>query len=148
MFFWVILLFDINVVLMLSLWPDVIIVKSDVTIVVPWQLSTGSKYDYLFWYCPLVGILFEVLRIPRVLYLKRMKGKTWDGSYPLAPEAHVMSDGVQYIARLVEYTDVLVDGTTENIKQMSVHCPINVTHNKTDNFYLSVAYTLNHLSIS
>ncbi len=68
--FWVILLFcqivlsfDINVVLMLSWWPDVTIVQSDVTIVVPWQLSTGSKHDYLFCYCPLVGILFEVLRI-------------------------------------------------------------------------------------
>ncbi len=48
---------------MLPWWPDVTIVQSDVTIVVPWQLSTGSKYDYLFCYCPLVGILFEVLRI-------------------------------------------------------------------------------------
>ncbi len=61
--FWVILLFDINVILMLPWWPDVTIVQSDVTIVVPWQLSTGSKHDYLFCYCPLVGILFEVLRI-------------------------------------------------------------------------------------
>ncbi len=42
---------------------DVTIVQSDVTIVVPWQLSTGSKHDYLFCYCPLVRILFEVLRI-------------------------------------------------------------------------------------
>ncbi len=47
---------------MLPWWPDVTIVQSDVTIVVPWQLSTGSKHDYLFCYCPLVGILFEVLR--------------------------------------------------------------------------------------
>ncbi len=62
--FWVILLFDINVILMLQSWcPDVTIVESDVIIVRPWQLSTGSKYDYLFCYCPLVGILFEVLRI-------------------------------------------------------------------------------------
>ncbi len=61
--FWVILLFDINVVLMLPWWPDVTIVQSDVTIVVPWQLSTGSKHDYLICYCPLVGILFKVLRI-------------------------------------------------------------------------------------
>ncbi len=38
-------------------------VRSDVTIVVPWQQSTGSKHDYLFCYCPLVGILFEILRI-------------------------------------------------------------------------------------
>ncbi len=61
--FWVILLFDINVVLMLPWWPDVTIVQSDVTIVVQWQLSTGSIHDYLFCYCPLVSILFEVLRI-------------------------------------------------------------------------------------
>ncbi len=40
--FWVILLFDINVVLMLPWWPDVTIVQSDITIVVPWQLSTGN----------------------------------------------------------------------------------------------------------
>ncbi len=61
--FRLILLLDINVVLMLPWWSDVTIVESDVTIVVPWQLSTGSKHDYLFCYCPLVGILFEVLRI-------------------------------------------------------------------------------------
>ncbi len=67
--FWVILmfcsivvLFDINVVLMCPWGPDIRIVQSDITIVVPWQLSTGSKHDYLFCYCPLVGILFEVLR--------------------------------------------------------------------------------------
>ncbi len=59
----IVLLFDINVVLMLPLWPDVTIVQSDITIVVPCQLSTGSIHDYLFCYCPLVGILFEVLRI-------------------------------------------------------------------------------------
>ncbi len=41
-------------------WHDVTIVQSDVTI--SWQLSTGSNYDYHFCYCPLVGILFEVLR--------------------------------------------------------------------------------------
>ncbi len=27
------------------------------------KLATGSIHDYLFCYCPLVGILFEVLRI-------------------------------------------------------------------------------------
>ncbi len=41
----------------------VTIVQCDVTIVVRWQPSTGSIHDYLFCYCPLVGILFEVLRI-------------------------------------------------------------------------------------
>ncbi len=46
---------------MLPWWPDVTIVQSDITIVVPWQLSTGRLHDYLFCYCPLVGILFEVL---------------------------------------------------------------------------------------
>ncbi len=43
----IVLLFDINVVLMLPWWPDVTIVQSDVTIVVLWQLSTGSKHDNL-----------------------------------------------------------------------------------------------------
>ncbi len=33
------------------------------TIVLPRTLATGSIHDYLFCYCPLVGILFEVLRI-------------------------------------------------------------------------------------
>ncbi len=61
--FWAILLFDINVVLRLPWWSDVTIVQSDITIVVPWQLSTGSKHDYLFSYCSLVGILYEVLRM-------------------------------------------------------------------------------------
>ncbi len=60
--FWVILLYDINVVLISPWWPGVTIVQSDVTIVVPWQLSTGSIHDYPFYYCPLVGILFEVRR--------------------------------------------------------------------------------------
>ncbi len=60
----IVLLFDINIVLMLLQWlPDVTIVQSDVTIVVPWQLSTGSIHDYIFCCCSLVGILFEVWRI-------------------------------------------------------------------------------------
>ncbi len=33
------------------------------TIVLPRKLATGSIHDYLFCYCPLVGILFKVLRI-------------------------------------------------------------------------------------
>ncbi len=39
------------------------IVQFDKTIVLPRKLATGSIHDYLFWYCPLVGILFEVLII-------------------------------------------------------------------------------------
>ncbi len=31
--------------------------------VLPRKLATGSIHDYLLCYCPLVGILFEVLRI-------------------------------------------------------------------------------------
>ncbi len=60
--FWVILrfsqlelLFDINVVLIPPSWLDVTIVQYDVTILVPWQLSTGSIHDYSFCYCALVG---------------------------------------------------------------------------------------------
>ncbi len=33
------------------------------TIVLERKLATGSIHDYLFCYCPLVGILFKVLRI-------------------------------------------------------------------------------------
>ncbi len=33
------------------------------TIVLPRKLTTGGIHDYLVCYCPLVGILFEVLRI-------------------------------------------------------------------------------------
>ncbi len=39
------------------------IVQYDKTIVLPRKLATGNIDDYLFCYCPLVGILFEVLRI-------------------------------------------------------------------------------------
>ncbi len=39
------------------------IVQFDETIELPRKLATGNIHDYLFWYCPLVGILFEVLRI-------------------------------------------------------------------------------------
>ncbi len=46
-------------------WADVPIVLSDITIVVPWQLSTGSKHDYnaCYYLPPLVSNLFKVLRI-------------------------------------------------------------------------------------
>ncbi len=33
------------------------------TMVLPRKHATGSIHDYLFCYCPLLGILFEVLRI-------------------------------------------------------------------------------------
>ncbi len=39
------------------------IVQFDKTIVLPRKLSTGSIHDYLFYYCPLVDILFEALRM-------------------------------------------------------------------------------------
>ncbi len=39
------------------------IVQFDKTIVLPRKLAIGSIHDYLFCYCPLVCILFEVLRI-------------------------------------------------------------------------------------
>ncbi len=39
------------------------IVQFDKTIVLPRKLATGNIHDYLSSYCPLVGILFEVLRI-------------------------------------------------------------------------------------
>ncbi len=81
--FCVILLFDISVVLMLPCWPDVTIVQSDITIVVlQWQLSTGSIHDYRFCYFPLVGILFEVLRIVSFLVANTDKLKPrWHLTY-------------------------------------------------------------------
>ncbi len=38
------------------------------TIILPRKLITGSIHDYLLCYCPLVGILFEVLRIARASF--------------------------------------------------------------------------------
>ncbi len=53
------------------LWHQVTMVASEQhwyqTIVLPRKLATGSIHDYLFRYCPLLGILFEVLRIAKVL---------------------------------------------------------------------------------
>ncbi len=46
------------------------IVQFDETVVLPRKLATGNIHDYLFWYCPLVGILFEVLRINIQFVLK------------------------------------------------------------------------------
>ncbi len=51
------LLFDINIVLTLPWWPAVTIVQSDITIV-----ATCTWHDYLFCHCPLVSIMFEILR--------------------------------------------------------------------------------------
>ncbi len=42
---------------------DQTIVQVDKTIVLPRKLTTGRIHDYIFCYCPVVGILFEVLRI-------------------------------------------------------------------------------------
>ncbi len=39
--------------------------KNKQTIVLPRKLATGNIHDYLVCYCPLVGILFEVLRIQK-----------------------------------------------------------------------------------
>ncbi len=39
------------------------IIQFDKTIVFHRKHATGSIHDYIFCYCPLVGILFEILRI-------------------------------------------------------------------------------------
>ncbi len=56
----------------LLLWHHITIVASEQnlyqTIVLPRKLKTGNIHDYLICYCPLVGILFEVLRIATVYY--------------------------------------------------------------------------------
>ncbi len=46
------------------------IVQFDKTIVLPRKLATGSIHDYFFCYCPLVGILFEELRMIRLVVLQ------------------------------------------------------------------------------
>ncbi len=43
------------------------IIQFDKTIVLPRNFATGSIHDYLVCNCSLVGILFEVLRIPSVI---------------------------------------------------------------------------------
>ncbi len=48
-------------------------VQFDKTIVFPRKLATGSIHDYLFCYCPIVGILFEVLRINEVQFASRSR---------------------------------------------------------------------------
>ncbi len=85
----IVLLFEINVVLVVPWWPDVTIVQSDITIVVPWQLSIGNIHDYLL----LMGILFEILRIAKQkvvnVYLwysvDRVPGHTSVGRLPILP---------------------------------------------------------------
>ncbi len=39
------------------------IIQFDETIVLPRKLATGNIHDYLFGTAPIVGILFEILRI-------------------------------------------------------------------------------------
>ncbi len=59
--------FLLIVAMVLPLWCQVIMVASEQhlyqTVVLPRKLASGSIHDYLFCYYPLVGILFEVLRI-------------------------------------------------------------------------------------
>ncbi len=66
------------VAMVLLLWCQIVLLWHQVTmvaweqhlyqtIVLPKKLSTGNIHDYLFCYCPLVGILFEVLRIMALL---------------------------------------------------------------------------------
>ncbi len=52
------------------------IVQFDKTIVLPRKLATGNIHDYLFCHCPLVGILFEVLRIPPVETFRDLRSQT------------------------------------------------------------------------
>ncbi len=51
-----------------ELWKKQIPVNSSLVqfnkkIVLPRKLATGNIYDYLFCYCPLLGIIFEIVRI-------------------------------------------------------------------------------------
>ncbi len=66
--------FLLIVAMILLLWRQIVLLWHQVTrvaseehlfqtIVLPRKLATGSIHDYLFCYCPLVDIPFEVLRI-------------------------------------------------------------------------------------
>ncbi len=57
------------------------IVQFDKTIVLHRNLATGSIYDYLFCYCPVVGILFEVLQI----WWSTILGNEWTSMDCFAP---------------------------------------------------------------
>ncbi len=56
------------------LWHQITMVASEQhlyqTVVLPRKHLTGSIHDYLFCYCPLLGILFQILRI--ALYILSM----------------------------------------------------------------------------
>ncbi len=78
--------FQLIVAVVLPLWRLIVLLWHQVTmltskqhlyqtIVLPRQLATGSIHDYLFCYCPLEGILLEVLRISLSLKEKKMKKK-------------------------------------------------------------------------
>ncbi len=91
---------------MLPWWPDVTIVQSDVTIVVPWQLSiSGCIYDYLFCYWPLVCILFEVLRIKPIKNIHVFNVKYVQKQYrfydTLTNWCYLATIDIQYIACVV-----------------------------------------------
>ncbi len=49
------------------------IVQFDKTIVLHRKLASRSTHGYIFCYCPLVGILFEVLRIVNYLFVLTKK---------------------------------------------------------------------------
>ncbi len=53
------------------------VVQFDKTMVLPRKLATGNIHDYLFYYCPLVGILFEVLRIVITNTVKNQQRKDY-----------------------------------------------------------------------
>ncbi len=52
-------------------------VQFDKTIVLPRKHATGSIHDYIFCYCTLVGILFEVLRIEDGTFISDMDEGIW-----------------------------------------------------------------------
>ncbi len=78
-------------------WPDVTIVQSDVTIVIPWQLSTGSIHNYLLLLPPngysiwgtensvfsltsLYPSIFKILLCIAMVLLKNLLSISWSYS--------------------------------------------------------------------
>ncbi len=70
------------------------IVQFDKTIVLPRNLATGTIHDYLFCNCPLVGIIFEVLRIAFLKELNEVIDLIFNGWGHPSGMPYLLSPGI------------------------------------------------------